>query len=112
MKTLFDKINMPILLGYTLWRKKSNGSLHPLDSRYTIPEQTDYLNELWFQRRFYILSKEVLQTLQTAIHTLNECKTYLFNNDVVITPSDAVQLAVYSLYALSNDNVLERGSIS
>jgi hypothetical protein len=104
-KLIFKKRNLPVLLGYTLWFKDNDGSLVPLDSRNPIPEQCDYYDELYFQRRFFVLSKEVLQSQQSAIQTLHECKNYLFENDIQLHPEKALNLAINYVYAVNEGNI-------
>ncbi|EAY15409.1 hypothetical protein TVAG_252220 [Trichomonas vaginalis G3] len=102
---LFKEKHQQAMLGYTLWYHGIDGQLHPLDSRKTIPEQVSYFKKLFLKRRFYILSKEVLQALSSAIQTLHDCRNYLIENKIKVDSETALKLALYSLYALGVKNI-------
>lgn len=102
---LFQENHMQPMLGYTLWYEGVDKQLYPLDLRKTIPEQINYFRHLHVKRRFFILSKEVLQQTSSAIQALHDCRNYLNENDIKVDNDTALKLAMYSLYAFGVKNI-------
>lgn len=104
-KFLFKKARLPVMLGYTLWWPDSKKNLVPLDFRLTLPEQVDDYKELYFRRRFYVLSAEVLQSTASAVQTVIECKKYIEEQNYKLDDNQLINLGMNYLYAIGTRNI-------
>ena len=104
-KDLFKKARLPVMLGYTLWWPDPNKNIIPLDFRLTLPEQVDYYNELYFKRRFYVLTSEVLQATSGAVQTVIECSKYCNEQGFKVEEKDMIMFGLTYLYAMGTRGI-------
>ncbi|OHT10545.1 hypothetical protein TRFO_20137 [Tritrichomonas foetus] len=98
---IFQKEALPNIVGYTFYTLEDPNNPRPLDTRYSIPEQTWKFDELLFKRRFYVLSGEVLQTPQAAFATVADCNTLLLDptSPLKVSEDEIIQLGIMFLYS-------------
>lgn len=102
---VFQKESLPNIIGYTFFSLEDPNHPKPLDTRYSIPEQTTKYDDVLFKRRFYVISGEVLQAPQAAVNTVADCNSLFINpsSSIQFNEEQAINLGILYLYSQATD---------
>ncbi|EAY12488.1 hypothetical protein TVAG_129020 [Trichomonas vaginalis G3] len=95
----FAKIKFPALTGYSFWKEMDDGTLFPLDVRFTIPEQVGDYKKLKLLRRFFILSGEILVSLDVSMMVMQETIKLISEGKTPTADPTLLELCVLYAYA-------------